>query len=155
MVALRDQTYEPMTRRETPRVLIVEDDPSTLWVLCALMRRLGFDCEGATNGREALELVGSFDPQAILLDVRLPVLDGLEVTRRLKADARTRGIPVLAVTCDTSSLLVASARRAGCAAVLTKPIVVQDLLNRLDRLLEPRPRGFPSKTGLHPQGPVD
>src|SRR3954454_20975697 len=81
-----------------PRILIVEDDPNCRWVLCALMRRMGYDCQVARDGREALELVESSEPQVILMDLMMPVLDGLEATRRLKADARTRGIPVLALT---------------------------------------------------------
>jgi two-component system, cell cycle response regulator DivK len=120
-----------------PRVLIVEDDPGSRWALCALMRRLGYDCRTATNGREALELAGSFAPQAILMDVRLPVLDGLEATRQLKADARTRGIPVLALTGYTSPHRLSAMRRAGCVEVLAKPIVVQELLDRLAHHLPP------------------
>jgi two-component system, cell cycle response regulator DivK len=120
-----------------PRVLIVEDDPGSRWALCALMRRLGYDCRTATNGREALEVAGSFAPQAILMDVRLPVLDGLEATRQLKADARTRGIPVLALTGYTSPHRLAAMRRAGCVEVLAKPIVVQELLDRLAHHLPP------------------
>ncbi|HEX8202639.1 MAG TPA: response regulator [Isosphaeraceae bacterium] len=112
-------------------MLIVEDDPGSRWALCALMGRLGYDCRVATDGREALELAGSFAPQAILMDVRLPVLDGLEATRRLKADARTRGIPVLALTGYTAPQRHRAIRRAGCVEVLAKPIVVRELLECL------------------------
>jgi len=135
MVATRDQQRETAARAGEPRVLILEDDPGSRWVLCALMRRLGYDCRAATNGREALELAESFGPQAILMDVRLPELDGLEATRRLKADARTQGIPVLAVTGNTSPTRLSAARRAGCDEVLAKPIVFQELLDRLGRHL--------------------
>lgn len=138
MVAARNpQQRERATtaRAGRPRVLIVEDDPGSRWVLCALMRRLGYDCRAAIDGREALELAGSFAPQAILMDVRLPILDGLETTRRLKADARTRGIPVLALTGYTSPGRVSAVRRAGCDEVLAKPIVVRELLDLLNRYL--------------------
>jgi two-component system cell cycle response regulator DivK len=84
-----------------------------------------------------LEVAGSFAPQAILMDVRLPVLDGLEATRRLKADARTRGIPVLAVTGYTAPQRRQAMRRAGCVEVLAKPIVVQELLDCLAHHLPP------------------
>jgi two-component system, cell cycle response regulator DivK len=131
MVALRNLQHEAAARAGAPRVLIVEDDPGSRWALCALMKRLGYDCQTATNGREALELAGSFAPQAILMDVRLPVLDGLEATRQLKADARTRGIPVLALTGYTSLQRRQAMHRAGCVEVLAKPIVVQELLDRL------------------------
>ena len=97
------------------RVLVVEDDPNSRWVLCALMRRLGYNCQVATNGEEALQMVESFAPQVILMDLMMPVLDGLEATRRLKADAKTRGIPVLALTGNVTPAGESAARMAGCS----------------------------------------
>jgi hypothetical protein len=132
-----------------PRVLIVEDDPGSRWALCALMRKLGYDCRTATNGREALEVAGSFAPQAILMDVRLPVLDGLEATRRLKADARTRGIPVLALTGYT--------RCGGPGASRSWPSRSSSRSCSTTWPTTSRPvalRRFPGETGLHRGGPV-
>jgi CheY-like chemotaxis protein len=118
-----------------PRILIVEDDPNSRWVLCALMRRMGYDCQVAANGKEALEIVESFGPQVILMDLMMPVLDGLEATRRLKADAKTRGIPVVALTGNATPHGVAAAHKAGCDDLLPKPIVFQELVDRLHQHL--------------------
>src|SRR3982751_6298969 len=69
--------------RQGARILIVEDDPNSRWILCALLKRLGYQCQVATNGQEAMEAVQDFGPQVILMDLMMPVLDGLEATRRL------------------------------------------------------------------------
>jgi CheY-like chemotaxis protein len=114
------------------RVLVAEDDPSNRWVLCALLRRMGYDIRAAADGREALRLVRTFAPQVILMDLMMPVLDGLEATRRLKADARTRDIPVLALTGNVTPAGESAARRAGCDEFLHKPVILKELIDRLD-----------------------
>ena len=128
-------------QKERPRrlrILVVEDDPGSRWVLCALLKRVGHECEVATDGREALGKVASFEPQVILMDLMMPVLDGWEATRRLKADARTRGIPVLAMTGDVTPRGESAARRAGCDDFVPKPVILDDLLDRLDRHAQAR-----------------
>lgn len=131
MSALLMDAQTDRTRPQGLRILIVEDDPNSRWVLCALMRRLGYDCQVAVDGQEALLMVASFKPQAILMDLMMPVLDGLETTRRLKADATTRGIPILALTGNSTPIGERAARSAGCDDFLTKPVVFNDLLKRL------------------------
>lgn len=118
------------------RVLIAEDDPNSRWVLSALVRRMGFDCRAVSNGREALELVPAFRPRVILMDLMMPELDGLEATRRLKADPWTRGIPILALTGDVTSRNEAAAQAAGCDAFVPKPIVWPSLQARLEPFLD-------------------
>lgn len=120
----------------TLRILIVEDDPHSGWLLCAVLRRLGYECGIARNGVEALEAVETFEPQVILMDLMMPVLDGAEATRRLKADAQTRDIPVIMLTADATPNGEAVARRAGCDDFLTKPVVLDRLLDRLDHFTE-------------------
>ncbi len=122
-------------RREGARVLIAEDDPNSRWVLCSLMRRLGYDCQTACDGVEALELAESFRPSLILMDLMMPRLDGLEATRRLKADARTREIPVVALTGNVTAASETAARGAGCDDFVPKPIVLSVLLDRLQPFL--------------------
>lgn len=119
------------------RVLIAEDDPNSRWVLCALMKRLGFDCRTAANGREVLDQVEEFRPQLILMDLMMPGLDGIEATRRLKADLRTRDIPVLALTGDITPRNESAARDAGCDDFIPKPIVLPELMKRVRRQLDP------------------
>jgi CheY-like chemotaxis protein len=132
MSALLMDSQAGRARSRGLRVLIVEDDPNSRWVLCALMRRLGYDCQVAVDGQEALQMVARFKPQAILMDLMMPVMDGLETTRRLKADAATQGIPILALTGNSTPTGERAARSAGCDDFLTKPVVLNDLLKRLD-----------------------
>lgn len=123
-----------------PRVLIVEDDPRSRWVLCALFRRLGYDCRAAADGSEALQTVAEFRPRVILMDLMMPGLDGIEATRRLKADATTRPIPILALTGNVTPGGESAARQAGCDDFVPKPVVFQDLIQRVrDRLGRPAP----------------
>ena len=121
------------------RLLIVEDDPNSRWVLAALLRRLGFDCQVATNGLEALRLIREAVPQLILMDLMMPELDGVETTRRLRADVRTRHVPILALTGDVTPSGEQAAREAGCDEFVPKPVVFQDLLDRIERRLDRSP----------------
>lgn len=113
------------------RVLIVEDDPSSRWALNALLRRLGFECRTAEDGTRALEMVRTFRPEIILMDLMMPGLDGLETTRRLKADASTKVIPVLALTANATPSGVLAAKNAGCDDFMTKPVVLDNLVEWL------------------------
>jgi CheY-like chemotaxis protein len=127
-----EQTWNPYAAKGM-RILVVEDDPNSRWVLCALLRRMGYDCRVAADGREALDKVEEFRPHVILMDLMMPGLDGFEATRRLKADARTRGIPILALTGNVTPGGESAARRAGCDDFLGKPVVFQELLSRVQR----------------------
>lgn len=133
-------TVESIGARSDPepapglRVLIAEDDPGSRWALSTLLRKLGYDCEVATNGQEVLEKVEGFDPGAIVMDLMMPVIDGLEATRLLKSDARTRSIPILALTAMATASDADEARNAGCDDFLTKPVVLPDLLKSLRRI---------------------
>ncbi len=117
------------------RLLIVEDDPNSQWVLCALLKRLGFECRVANDGQEALEAVDQFRPEVILMDLMMPRLNGLEATRRLKSDERTRQIPILVLTGDWTSRNIEAANSAGCDDLLPKPVVLPELLGRIQKLL--------------------
>lgn len=121
--------------RRPPRVLVVEDDPGSRWTLAALLRRVGFECREAADGHEALEMVPAFGPDVILMDLMMPVLDGLAATRHLKADAATRAIAVLALTGYVTTAGEVAARRAGCDDFVPKPVVFPDLMERLKRHL--------------------
>ena len=126
------------------RVLIAEDDPGSRWALSTLLGKLGYRCEVATNGREAIEKVEAFAPEAIVMDLMMPELGGLEATRLLKADRRTSGIPVLVLTALATTSGASEARSAGCDDFLTKPVVLPDLLASLRRLATHDPATDPS-----------
>lgn len=122
-------------RDRAARILIVEDDPDSRRLLGTLMGRLGYDCRLATDGQRALDLVADEAPDLILMDLMMPVLDGIEATRRLKADDRTRAIPVVALTGNATPDGQQAARGAGVDAFLTKPVVFQELVARVKAIL--------------------
>jgi len=95
----------------------------------------GFDVREATDGREALDAVPEFKPHLVLTDLMMPVMDGVELIRRLQADDATKPIPVVAITADATEQAERQAREAGAVDVITKPIDLPALLDRL-RLLD-------------------
>ena len=99
------------------------------------LRLSGFDVVEAANGLEALERAGDARPDIILMDLSLPVMDGWEATRRLKADTRTAQIPVVALTAHVLASVVERAMQVGCDAVVTKPCLPEDLVNEIRRVL--------------------
>ncbi len=113
------------------RILVVEDEPTTRNALCQLLQMSGYACVGAAQGAEALELTQSFHPEVIIMDLMMPVLDGFETTRRLKAAQATRGIPVLALTSSVGREERAQAAQAGFDDFLAKPVDFPELLSRL------------------------
>ena len=113
------------------KILVVEDEPVTRQTieagLCA-----AFDVVSVGGGREALDRVGSEDvPDLILLDVKMPGMDGIEVCRRLKAQRRTRHIPVIFITCLDDTISEARGMYAGAADYITKPVSLPALLTRI------------------------
>jgi CheY-like chemotaxis protein len=110
------------------RVLVVEDEALSRHALCQVLHRCGFFSAGASDGTQALEMVKFFHPQAIIMDLRMPRLDGIEATRRLKADRATSAIPVLALTGSTNPADREEALAAGVDTFLTKPINLDQLM---------------------------
>ncbi len=122
------------------RVLIVEDDPDVCDVFTRMLQRAGHTVRSASNGADAVMLAQELRPDIILMDLVLPMIDGLVATRRLKADARTAYIPVLALTAR-GLVDEARARAAGCDGFITKPFGREDLLAQVAAFAE---RGDPS-----------
>jgi len=96
---------------------------------------LHFEVITASTGAQALRLATEYRPHAIIMDLAIPVMDGLEVTRRLKLDARTANVPVVMVTAYPSGPYRRAAEEAGCAAFLPKPAHPEALLAELRRVL--------------------
>jgi CheY-like chemotaxis protein len=119
------------------RILVVEDDAATRNCLCRLLESFGYTCAEAADGAEALLRVRAFWPQAIVMDCNMPVLDGLEAVRRLKADPVTRAIPVVALTANARREDQRQAGQAGVDAFLTKPTNLSELINNLRSLAPP------------------
>jgi CheY-like chemotaxis protein len=96
----------------------------------------GFDVVEAANGMEALQRAVDATPDIILMDLSLPVMDGWEATRRLKADKRTAAIPVVALTGHALAGISEGARRAGCDSFVTKPCLPEDLVKEIRKVLD-------------------
>jgi CheY-like chemotaxis protein len=94
----------------------------------------GFEVREATDGQEALRAVGEFHPQLVLTDLMMPVMDGVELIRRLHDDPSTTELPVVAITADATDYAERQARDAGAVDVITKPIDLPSLLGRLRSL---------------------
>jgi len=111
-------------------LLIAEDEPSNVELIQLIVERLELPvvCIVATNGLEAVAQAQDRAPDLILMDLRMPVLDGWEAARRLKADPRTAGIPIVALTAQALTEDQALAVDAGCDAYMSKPFDIHALL---------------------------
>src|SRR6187455_2179191 len=121
-----------------PLVLIVEDYPDAREMYAEYLQFSGFDVVEASNGAEALQRAIEASPDIILMDLSLPVMDGWEATRRLKADPRTAGIPVVALTGHALAGISEGAKKAGCDAFVTKPCLPEDLVIEIGKVLDAR-----------------
>jgi len=119
-----------------PRVLVVDDYPDAREMYGEYLEYSGYDVIQAANGVEALQRAVDDAPDIILMDLSLPVMDGWEATRRLKADARTASIPVVALTGHALAGISEGARQAGCDAFVTKPCLPEDLVVEIKRVLD-------------------
>src|SRR5436853_4037187 len=137
-----------MTMRETKRatkpqpdkarVLVVDDYRDAREMYTEYLEFCGFEVVEAGNGMEALQRAADQQPDIILMDLSLPVMDGWEATRRLKADKRTEQIPVVALTGHALAGISEGAKKAGCDAFVTKPCLPEDLVKEIRRVLDER-----------------
>jgi CheY-like chemotaxis protein len=109
------------------RILVVDDNITNMKLLRVLLATEGYDVRTAVDAKEALAILGEFRPRLILMDVQLPGMSGLELTKQLKADAPTRDIIVVAVTAYAMKGDEERARAAGCDGYLSKPIDTRTL----------------------------
>ena len=115
------------------RVLIVEDNELNRDMLSRRLSRRGYEVLLARDGAEGVAMASSAGPDVVLMDMSLPVLDGWEATRRLKAAPRTRTIPIIALTAHAMTGDEAKARAAGCDDFDTKPIEIERLIGKIER----------------------
>jgi CheY-like chemotaxis protein len=119
------------------KILLVEDNELNRDMLSRRLSRRGHQVVEATDGEAALTLAASERPDLILMDMSLPVLDGWEATRRLKAVPATRPIPVIALTAHAMVADREKSIAAGCDDFDTKPVEIERLLGKIARLLPP------------------
>lgn len=103
-------------------ILIVDDNPTNLKLARLVLCDEGYDVRTANDAEEALRLLSSYKPRLILMDIQLPGIDGLELTRRLKSDPAYGGIVIVALTAYAMKGDEEKARAAGCDGYITKPI---------------------------------
>ena len=132
------------TKSLRPRVLLVDDYPDAREMYSEYLEFSGFDVVEAGNGMEALQRAVDTTPDIILMDLSLPVMDGWEATRRLKADQRTKAIPVVALTGHALAGISEGAKQAGCDAFVTKPCLPEDLVREIRKILD-RPSSSTTK----------
>ena len=118
------------------RILLVEDNEMNREMLSRRLSRRGFEVITATNGQASIDMAASQQPDLILMDLSLPVVDGWDATRRLKANPATRRIPVLALTAHAMDGEREKSLAAGCDEFDTKPIDIDRLLLKIWSLLE-------------------
>jgi CheY-like chemotaxis protein len=120
---------------QAPLILVVDDYQDAREMYAEYLQFSGFRVAEARNGNEAVEQAFALRPALVLMDLSLPGMDGWEATRVLKADPRTRHIPVVALTGHALAGSSEGARRAGCDAFVTKPCLPDDLVVEVRRML--------------------
>lgn len=118
------------------KVLLVEDLEENRGVIRQLARRMGVTLIEAVDGVEGVRLAEEQQPDLILMDLSLPIMDGWEATRHIKANERTRKIPVVALTAHAMAGDEQRARQAGCDGYVAKPIDVVKFRSYMERVLE-------------------
>ena len=119
----------------TKRILIIEDQEDNRAIMRDLLTGAGFELIEAVDGEEGVKLAQSERPDLILMDIQLPVIDGYEATRRIKAIVELKSIPIIAVTSYALSGDEAKTRAAGCDAYVAKPFSPRQLLAKVREFL--------------------
>jgi two-component system cell cycle response regulator DivK len=117
------------------KVLLVEDNEMNRDMLSRRLIRRGFQVVFAMDGQQGVDLARSEQPDIILMDMSLPVIDGWEATRRVKADDATRSVPVIGLTAHAMSGDREKAIEAGCDDYDTKPVELDRLIGKIERLI--------------------
>jgi two-component system, cell cycle response regulator DivK len=117
------------------RILVVEDQEDNRKIVRDLLTSVGYELIEAVNGEEGVRLAEQHRPDLVLMDIQLPIVDGYEATRRIKAQPELRGIPIIAVTSYALSGDDAKALEAGCDAYVAKPFSPRALLAKIREYL--------------------
>jgi two-component system cell cycle response regulator DivK len=117
-------------------ILLVEDDTETRLAYRTLLEHAGWSVHEASDGEQALRIVGGVLPCVVVMDISIPGIDGWEVTQRLRLDERTRDVPVLLVTGHALDEDRQRARDLGCAGYLVKPLLPSRFVEEVERLTE-------------------
>jgi len=118
------------------RILVAEDEPHIFRMVDFKLQALGHQVIGATDGGEAIEAATTQKPDLILLDVMMPVMDGFQVLKKLKAQQETKGIPVIMLTAKSQERDVVTGLEGGAVDYVVKPFSFPELLARITSALE-------------------
>jgi DNA-binding response OmpR family regulator len=120
-------------------ILCVEDEPEMIDLIRLILGRRGFEVKGAAGGVEGLKMIKQEPPDLVLLDLMMPDMDGWEVYQQMKADEKTKNIPVIVVTAKAQSIdKVLGLHIAKVDDYITKPFSPQDLMNSVEKVLQSR-----------------
>ena len=117
------------------KILLVEDNEMNRDMLTRRLERKGFEVVIAVDGQAGVDMASSSNPDIILMDLSLPVMDGWEATRQIKADSATQSIPIIALTAHAMAGDEQKALEAGCDDYDTKPVDISRLLGKIENLL--------------------
>ena len=133
---LHEQTGNPMNAN-LKCILCVEDEPEMIDLIRLILGRRGFEVKGAAGGTEGLKMIRQDPPDLVLLDLMMPDMDGWEVYQQMKADEKTKNIPVIVVTAKAQSIdKVLGLHIAKVDDYITKPFSPQDLMNSVEKVLK-------------------
>jgi two-component system cell cycle response regulator DivK len=116
-------------------ILIVEDEPRNLKLLRDLLQRFGYEILEAPDGEQGVKSAGEKIPDLILMDIMMPKMDGLEATRIIKADEKTKHIPIIALTSYAMKGDREKTIEAGCDGYIAKPIDIKEVLKAIEHFL--------------------
>ena len=128
--------WQSITTLKMPKILLVEDNEMNRDMLSRRLIRRGYEVVMAEDGAKGVELANSESPDLILMDLSLPIMDGWEATRTLKANDSTKAIPVIALTAHAMKSDEDKAKEAGCDDFDTKPVDLNRLIEKMDKFLK-------------------
>jgi DNA-binding response OmpR family regulator len=117
------------------KILVADDDNNVLFLITELLTRQNYQVYQAVNGDQALREAGSLHPDLMVLDIMMPVIDGIEVCRRIKAAPETRDIKVIMLTAKTGGRDLEAGLAAGADHYMTKPFKIAELSGKIKELL--------------------
>jgi CheY-like chemotaxis protein len=133
-----DQPVRSAAARTEPTIIVADDDRTTIMMVQSILRTWKINCRVAHNGKDALELTKELKPDALLLDVGMPDMDGFQVLAALRADPATRNTPIVMLTAAQSESEIVRGFDLGADDYITKPFRAHEMLARLKRLVHKR-----------------
>jgi CheY-like chemotaxis protein len=137
---MKEAKGEPVELKKQPnlRVLVAEDSPDNRFLVKVYLEKDGYDLTFADNGQQAVELFESNEFDLVLMDIQMPIMDGLTATAAMRTQerrSRRRSVPILALTANAMADDIAASREAGCDAHLSKPISKRNLITAIEEHL--------------------